>query len=94
MIRLNVFFKIKDAGNISTAIELGQQLVEASLRDEGCKSYGMFQSIMDPTIFNIIETWENEELLHRHSQAKHFTEIVPKLEQISDGGLKLERFEF
>lgn len=94
MIRLNVFFKIKETENIPAAIQMGNTLVDASLRDKGCRGYGMFQSTIDPSVFTIVETWSDQESLDMHSKSEHFTKIVPRLESIAVDGLKLERFDF
>lgn len=94
MIRLNVFFEVKDsAGSVERAIEVGRSLVEASLNDRGCVAYGMFQSVTNERVFNIIETWEDEHALNDHMMKAHFLDFVPQLEKLSVNGLKMERFE-
>lgn len=94
MIRLNVFFEVADANEIARVISLGNELTECSLTDNGCIAYGMFQSTTNPAVFTICETWKDEESLKAHSEASHFTSIVPRLQDLSKNGLKLERFNF
>ena len=39
------------------------------------------------------ETWENDELLDKHSNSEHFTRLVPQIEALTKDGLHLERFD-
>ena len=39
------------------------------------------------------ETWESDDLLTKHSNAEHFTRLVPQIEALTKDGLHLERFE-
>lgn len=94
MIRLNVFFEVKDGNDIEKTIELGEELVAKSLNDEGNVAYDLFLSSTRPLVMMICETWQNEEVLKAHMASAHFTELVPKIESYTKNGLKLEKFEF
>lgn len=94
MIRLNVFFEVKDGNDIEKVIELGEKLVAKSLKDEGNVAYDLFLSSTRPLVMMICETWQNEEVLKAHMASTHFTELVPKIESYTKNGLKLEKFEF
>lgn len=94
MIRLNAFFTVKKEVETNKVLDLAKQLVEKSLKDEGCVSYGIFQSGTDKRVMMFCETWKNQESLDKHSAAKHFTTIVPQIEALTVDGLKCERFEF
>ena len=46
-----------------------------------------------PNVYMFCETWESDELLTKHSNAEHFTRLVPQIEALTKDGLHLERFE-
>ena len=91
MIRLNVFIRTADE-NRDKAVRIAKELVAASLCDEGCVAYDLFESATRDNVMMICETWRDEAALEKHSAAAHFTTLVPQLESL--GEMKLERFEF
>jgi quinol monooxygenase YgiN len=64
---------------IEEVLKLSKELVEATVKEEGCISYEMYQDVKDNTILTMIETWENKETLTSHSQSEHFQRIVPSM---------------
>ena len=77
MIRLNVFIRTTES-NREELVRTAKELAAASLKDEGCVAYDLFES--------------NAKALAAHEQASHFTTLVPRLEQL--GELKIEKFVF
>ncbi len=94
MIRLNAFFEVKDEKYLDTVRQLGMQLVEASRKDRGCVSYGLFESTTDRTVMMFCETWNDEESLTAHAASAHYIQLVPKIKELTRNGIKLERFDF
>ena len=94
MIRLNVFFEVKDDASVEEAKALSAELVSKSLKDEGNVAYDLFLSATRPLVMMICETWQNEDVLKAHMASAHFTDLVPKIEALTKSGLKLEQFEF
>lgn len=94
MIRLNVFFEVKDGANVEEVKALATELVNKSLGDEGNVAYDLFFSATRPLVMMICETWQNEEVLKAHMASAHFTDLVPKIEALTKNGLKLEQFTF
>ena len=94
MIRLNVFFEVKDSDSVEQAKALSTELVNKSLKDEGNVAYDLFLSATRPLVMMICETWQNEEVLKAHMATDHFTTLVPKIEALTKSGLKLEQFAF
>ncbi len=92
MIRLNCFLEIADSSLRQKALNAATELVELSLKDEGCISYEAFASITSDNHIEIVETWRDEESLKRHSNSEHFTRLVPILE--SCGNMTIEKFTF
>jgi len=93
MIRLNVFFELKEGVTLEQLTALTDELVEKSRADEGNMGYDLFQSTTSPKKFMYCETWENEESLQKHSQAPHFKRIVPQIAELRKDGTVMERFE-
>lgn len=91
MLRLNVFIQVS-AENRALALQTAKELVACSLKDEGCIAYDVFESATRPDVLMICETWKDVASLAAHSNAPHFTRLVPRLESL--GTMKLEKFEF
>lgn len=91
MLRLNVFIQVS-AEKRTEALQIARELVECSLKDAGCIAYDVFESATRPDVLMICETWKDEASLTAHSNAPHFTTLVPKLESLC--AMKLEKFEF
>ena len=94
MIRLNVFFDVKEDTKADELKALCNELVEKSLTDEGCNAYDFFVSGTRKGVMMICETWQNEVVLKVHMASAHFTTLVPKIEALTKNGLKLEQFNF
>ena len=93
MIRLNAFFTLKEGASTEDVLAITNELVAKSRQDEGCLGYDLFQSTTNPQIFMFCESWENADVLDKHSKAPHFTSAVPSLGALTADGLKIERFE-
>ncbi len=93
MIRLNAFFTLKEGATKEDVVAITNELVAKSRQDEGNKGYDLFQSTTDPRVFMFCESWENQEVLDKHSAAPHFTSAVPALGALTADGLHIERFE-
>lgn len=63
---------------------IADQLIEASLKDAGCKGYDFFQSITRPEVMMICETWESEEALKAHQETPYFKRLVPLLHTLCE----------
>ena len=91
MIRLNVFIRTTDS-NREELISTVKELAAASLKDEGCVAYDLFESATRQDVLMICETWSDAKALAAHEQASHFTTLVPRIHQL--GEMKAEKFVF
>ncbi len=91
MIRLNVFIRVS-AEKRAEVLEVAKELVAASLKDNGCVAYDVFESSTRPDVLMICETWKDEDCLAVHMNAPHFTTMVPKIQEL--GEMKIEQFPF
>jgi len=60
---------------------LCKKLVEASLKDEGCINYGLYQELENSGILTFLEEWKDERSLDKHLNSNHFKEIFPLLSE-------------
>jgi quinol monooxygenase YgiN len=51
----------------------------ASRLDDGCESYGYFESIDEPNVFSAIEMWRDREALDAHLRQPHIRKLVEAL---------------
>ncbi len=93
MVRLNAFFTLKEGASTEDVLAITNELVAKSRLDEGNLGYDLFQSTTNPKVFMFCESWENAEVLEKHSKAPHFTSAVPALGVLTADGLKIESFE-
>lgn len=91
MIRLNVFIRVAEEHR-EELLRAARELVAASLGDEGCVAYDLFESATRRDVAMICETWRDDAALAAHEQAPHFTTLVPLMKRL--GCLTLERFDF
>lgn len=64
---------------INRILELSKEMVEKTVKEEGCIKYELFQDVKNPKTLIIIEEWEDEEALSKHMASEHFKRIVPQL---------------
>lgn len=55
-----------------------QELVKASLQEEGCKEYRLHSSTTNPLEFLFYEVWESKEAIDKHMQTTHFLDFQQK----------------
>ena len=91
MIRLNVFIRTAESDR-AELVKTARELTAASLRDEGCVSYDLYESATRHDVLMICETWRDEQALDAHKHQPHFTALVPRLHAL--GEMKTEKFVF
>ena len=69
---------------LNKILELSAEMVEKTVKEEGCIKYELFQDIKAPEVLVIIEEWESEEALSRHMASEHFRRIVPQLNELRE----------
>ncbi len=60
---------------------LCKNLVEESLKEEGCIEYGLYQDLENSGILTILEEWKDESSLDEHLNSNHFKEIFPLMSE-------------
>lgn len=91
MLRLNCFIKVT-ADNRDEVLEAAKRLTAASLKQDGCIAYDIFESATRPDVLMICETWKDKEALDAHSASEVFKKEGAVLH--SKAEVKLEIFPF
>jgi quinol monooxygenase YgiN len=79
------------ADKLEKYLELSREMVEKTVKEEGCIRYELFQDVKDPRVMIIIEEWENEEALNKHSASEHFKRIIPQLNGLREKASEVNR---
>ncbi len=74
--------------NHDQVVELGKQLVAASLNDEGVIGYDILESVSRPGTMLIFETWKDQASLDKHMASAHFTTLVPQIQALGKLDIK------
>ncbi|MBQ6471330.1 MAG: antibiotic biosynthesis monooxygenase [Victivallales bacterium] len=88
---MNCFFQAKE-GKLAEALEAAKALTAASLEQDGCIAYDVFESATRKDILLICETWRDDKALADHSASAPFLKYVAIINQA--GTMKIEKFVF
>lgn len=91
MIRLNCFVSVKEE-NRKEVLEAARRLVEASLKQDGCIAYDIFESATRPDVLMFCETWRDQQALDAHATSEVFIKETKLIHDVAD--LKVERLSF
>lgn len=91
MLRLNCFIKVNEAHR-AEVLAAAQVLTAASLKQDGCIAYDVFESATRPEVLLICETWRDKADLDAHSASDVFVSEVGKMQSLAE--MKLETFSF
>lgn len=91
MLRLNCFIRI-DAARRDIVLDAARSLTAASLQQEGCVAYDIFESATRPDVLMICETWRDQAALDNHSASAEFKAYVGIMRENAE--MKLETFSF
>ena len=92
MIRINCFISVKEE-NRTAVLEAAKRLTAASLEQDGCIAYDIFESATRHEVMMICETWRDKASLDAHSASQVFHDEVSVMHKLADQ-MKLETFEF
>ena len=91
MIRLNCFLSVSKE-NREKVLEAAKRLTAASLKQDGCVAYDIFESATRPEVLMFCETWRDEEALKAHGESEEFKKEVAIIHSLAE--MKLESFPF
>lgn len=91
MIRLNVFISV-EAQNRAKVLDAAKELTAASVKEEGCIAYDIYESATRQDTLMFCETWKDSETLASHSESALFIKNIAILNEFSK--IKIEKFDF
>ena len=91
MIRLNCFLKVTEEHR-ADVLEAAKRLTAASLEQDGCVAYDIFESATRRDVLMICETWRDKASLDAHSASEPFLKEVAVMRSLAE--MKLEVFPF
>ena len=91
MIRLNVFISVEPQ-NRAAVLSAAKELTAASIQEEGCVAYDIFESATRETVLMFCETWKDEETLTAHQQTACFLKNIAIV--ADKAKFKIEKFDF
>jgi len=91
MIRLNVFISV-EAVNRAKVLDAAKELTAASVKEEGCIAYDIYESATRPDVLLICETWKDSEAISNHEKEAHFIKNIAILKEFTT--IKVEKFDF
>lgn len=91
MIRLNCFIQVSEE-NRNEVLQAARRLTEASLKQEGCIAYDIFESATRRDVLMFCETWRDQQALDAHATSEEFIKETKLIHDLSK--LKIERLSF
>ena len=88
MISIVAKFEV-NKGKEQKFLELVKELAVVSQAEEGCIEYILHQDVQIPLIYCIIEKWKDQEAIDIHNNSAHFTDIVPKIVDITKADINV-----
>lgn len=89
MFRLNCFVKV-DAANKQKVLDAAKRLTEASLKQDGCIAYDIFESATRPEVLMFCETWRDQKALDDHADSEVFKREVAIIDEFAK--MTIEKF--
>lgn len=91
MIRINCFIRVKEEHR-TAVLEAAKTLTAASLEQDGCVAYDIFESATRKDVLMICETWGDQKALDAHSASQVFHDQVKIMHDLAE--IKIETFDF
>jgi quinol monooxygenase YgiN len=70
-----------------------EALVNASVKEQACLQYELYQSVTDETQFIFHETWLDQAGLDEHNQQPHLMKFINQIKDIADGQVTVHKTE-
>jgi len=70
-----------------------QAVTEASIKEDGCVSYGFYEDLAEPARFRVWEHWADEEHFLSHFQTPHYLEFMDWLGRVGMTAVDVDRFD-
>lgn len=86
MSQLNIIATITVKPEFDAAFQpIFKKLVEGSRAEAGCVRYELNQSIDNPNVYIVIETWASKQAIDTHNATPHFVQFASFAKEHVDG---------
>jgi quinol monooxygenase YgiN len=80
-----------DPSGTEAALELARPLVEATLAEEGCITYGFWTHPDQPGVLRVYEEWESDEAMVAHFATPHMAAFMEGMGSLPITGTSITR---
>ena len=91
MIRINVFISVENE-NRANVLNAAKELTAASVKEDGCFAYDIYESTTRPNVLLLCETWKDSEAISTHEKTDAFLKNIAILKELTT--MKVEKFDF
>lgn len=82
-----------EAADHDNAVALFGPLVEATLQEEGCGTYGFWAHPAERGTFRVYEEWADDDALNAHMGAAHMAEFLGGIATLKVTGTEINRYD-
>ena len=82
-----------DPANTDAAIAAMDEVVAATLQEDGCISYGFWFHPNQPGVTRVVEEWENDDALNAHMGSDHLIAFLGAAAGFGITGTSLMRYD-
>lgn len=82
-----------DPSDHDNAVSLIGPLVEATLQEEGCGTYGFWAHPAEPGVFRVYEEWADDDAVNGHMGAPHMAEFLVGISELKVTGTEINRYD-
>ncbi|NMM87494.1 antibiotic biosynthesis monooxygenase [Rhodococcus sp. SRB_17] len=68
--------------NLAEVLDLYDELVRETRREDGCISYELLQRTDEPGELMLVEEWQSQAHLDAHTHTEHFVRLVAALDRL------------
>lgn len=80
-------------GKLEVFKALAEELINETIKEEGCISYNLNKDINNKNILTFIEEWQDIEAIKAHNNSAHFTKLVPELGKLTEKASEVNLYE-
>ncbi len=82
-----------DPAKNSDAVAAATEMMKATRKESGCRTYVFSAELEEPGAFRIFEEWETEEALRAHFETPHMKRFQAAMGGLGITGMSIQRYE-
>lgn len=77
---------------VAEALPLMRRIIEATLKESGCRDYSYAEDVAEPGLFRVTEIWDSREALDAHFNTAHMREWTERREKLGFSDRRISLF--